>query len=373
MKVNSFGEKPMSSLEMGMTIASMLIGVGILTLPRALATSTASFDGWMSIILAGVVALLAGYLVSKVAIKAGNKSFLDYSVTLVGRPVTFIIAALQFSYFLGFCAYETRAIANISKQYLFDRTPVEYISLAFILVIIYGISGSRSGLLRLNVMFLPLVLLVVGIVIGFGYRWFELSNLEPYFVTPPIGILQGMKEVVYSLLGFEIILYYIMFMERPEKAAKAVLSGIGLSVFIYLIIYQLCIGIFSNIGTMNIVYPTIELAKEIQFPGNFFERFESLFFAIWIMTVYNTSAMGLDLASECLSFMFKKLSKRYRILIMAPVAYLICMAPGDMADINMLANLISYMAVLSGILLPISLLMFGGRKKKEGAASGSGS
>ncbi|SFE71545.1 spore germination protein [Paenibacillus catalpae] len=365
MRINSYGEKPLSSLEMSMTIASMLIGVGILTLPRAVATYTQSFDGWMSILLAGCIALIAGLLVSKVAIRAGNKTFLDYSVSLVGRPVTYLIAALQFSYFLGFCSFETRAIANISKQYLFDRTPVEYISLAFILVVVYGVSGSRSGLLRLNVLFLPSVLIMVVIVVSFGYRWFEFENLKPFFITPPLGIVQGMKEVIYSLLGFEIILYYIVFMERPEKAAKAVSYGIVVSVVIYLVIYHLVVGVFSNIGVMNIVYPTIELAKEIQFPGNFFERFESLFFVIWIMTVFNTAAMGFDLANECLSFLFKKLSKRYRLLIIAPIAYLICMAPGDMAEFATLGTMISYMAILSGILLPVSLLMFGGKKKKE--------
>lgn len=365
MRVNSYGEKPLSSLEMGMTITSMLIGVGILTLPRSVATYTRSFDGWMSILFAGCVALLAGWLVSKVAVRAGNRAFLDYSAALVGRPVTYLIAALQFTYFLGFCSFETRAIANISKQYLFDRTPVEYISLAFILVVVYGVSGSRSALLRLNVLFLPSVLIMIMIVVSFGYRWFEPVNLKPFFVTPPIGIAQGAKEVIYSLLGFEIILYYIVFMERPEKAPKAVLSGIALTVFIYLVLYQLVIGIFSNIGAMNIVYPTIELAKEIQFPGNFFERFESLFFVIWIMTIYNTAAMGFDLANECLSFLFKKLTKRYRLVILAPIAYLICMIPGDMAEFSTLGTIISYMAMLSGILLPISLLMFGGKKKEE--------
>ncbi|GMK45954.1 germination protein GerLB [Paenibacillus glycanilyticus] len=369
MRINSYGEKPLSTLEMGMTIVSMLVGVGILTLPRLVATYTSSFDGWMSILLAGSIALLAGWLVSKVAVRAGDKPFLEYSVSLVGRPFTYLIAALQFSYFLGFCSFETRAIANISKQYLFDRTPVEYISLVFILVVVYGVSGSRSGLLRLNILFLPSVLIMITIVVFFGYRWYEFQNLKPFFITPPIGIAQGMKEVIYSLLGFEIILYYIVFMERPEKAPKAVMSGIALTVFIYLVLYHLVIGIFSNIGAMNIVYPTIELAKEIQFPGNFFERFESLFFVIWIMTIYNTAAMGFDLANVCLSFLFKRLTKRYRLLIIAPIAYLICMTPGDMADFTILGSIISYLAIISGILLPISLLMFGGKRKKEEKAN----
>ncbi|MWC29454.1 GerAB/ArcD/ProY family transporter [Paenibacillus sp. MMS18-CY102] len=372
MRETSFGERPLTPLEMSMTIASMLIGVGILSLPRALAKETVAFDGWISIVLAGGVAMLLGMLVTKTAVRTGGQPFLEYASSLISRPLACVLAVLQGLYFMGFCAYETRAIADISKQYLFNRTPVEYVSLAFILVIVYAASGSRSGILRLNVLFLPAVLLVVGIVVLFGYRWFEVENLQPLVVTSFSGILKGAKEVIFSLLGFEIILYYIAFMDKPEKAGKAVMAGITVPVVVYLVIYQLAIGIFSNIGTVNIVYPTIELAKEINFPGNFFERFESLFFVIWIMTVFNTAAMGFDLATECLSFLFKRLTKRVRIVILAPIIYLVCMFPQNMSEFSMLGTLISYFAVSFGITIPILLLLLG-RGKKGAAKHGNGS
>ncbi|WP_127531276.1 GerAB/ArcD/ProY family transporter [Paenibacillus kobensis] len=367
MKTASFGERPVTPLEMSMTIASMLIGVGVLTLPRTLASATKSFDGWMSIAGAGLIAMLLGALVSRTAVKAGNQPFLEYASSLISRPLACLLAFFQMLYFLGFSAYETRAIANISKQYLFDRTPVEYIALAFFLVIVYGVSGSRSGLLRLNVMFLPAVLSIVVVVVVFGYRWFEFGNLEPFFVTGIPGLLKGMKEVVFSLLGFEIILYYIVFMARPEKAPKAVVGGILVAVVIDLIIYQLAIGIFSNVGAMNIIYPTVELAKEIQFPGNFFERFESLFFVIWIMTIYNTAVMGFDLAGECMAFLFKRMTKRVRHLILAPAAMIICMTPNNLPQFDLLGTMISYLAVGAGVLIPCGLLLLSGRKKGTAA------
>jgi len=369
-KTAYFGERPVTPLEMSMTIASMLIGVGVLTLPRTLASATKSFDGWMCIVGAGIVAMLLGVLVSRTAIKAGNQPFLDYAASLISRPLACLLALLQLLYFMGFSAYETRAIANISKQYLFDKTPVEYIALAFFLVIVYGVSGSRSGLLRLNVMFLPAVLVVVCIVVLFGYRWVEFGNLEPFFVTGLPNLLKGMKEVVFSLLGFEIILYYIMFMGRPEKAPKAVVGGIAIAVAVDLIIYQLAIGIFSNVGAMNIVYPAVELAKEIQFPGNFFERFESLFFVIWIMTIYNTAVMGFDLAGECMAFVFKRMPKRVCHLILAPIAMIVCMMPQNLPQFNILGDLISYLAISAGILVPCGLLLLNGRKKGEGSREG---
>lgn len=369
MKITSYGEQPMTAIEMSMTIISMLIGVGILTFPRALAATTKAFDGWISIVAAGGIAMLLGYLVAKTAVKAGNKPFLVFAAGLISKPGAWVLALLQLCYFLGFAAYETRAIASISKQYLFDRSPVEYIALPFILAVLYAVSGSRSALLRLNGMFLPAVLAIVGVVTLFGYRWFEADNLMPFFVTDVPSLTKGMMDVVFSLLGFEIILYYISFMAKPEKAPKAVAAGILIPVVIYLVIYQLAIGIFSNAVTVNIVYPTIELAKEIQFPGNFFERFESIFFVIWIMTIFNTAAMGFDLAGECLAYMFKRLSKRARHLILAPLAYIICMTPRNIPEFDRLGRGISYLAISAGILIPIGLLLLSSLKK-EGKAGG---
>lgn len=104
MRETSFGERPLTPLEMSMTITSMLIGVGILSLPRALAKETVAFDGWMSIVLAGGVAMLLGMLVTKTALRTGGQPFLEYASSLISRPLACVLAVLQGIYFWVFAA-----------------------------------------------------------------------------------------------------------------------------------------------------------------------------------------------------------------------------------------------------------------------------
>lgn len=357
MKNFEYADEEIGQKEIILTVSSMMIGVGVLTLPRLVAKSTNSSDGWFSILLAGGITLGCAWLIAKLVSKFKKQTFFEYSSTLATKPVAYVLTFMQFCYFIMFCAYEIRAIANIAKQYLFDRTPVEIITLTFLLVVIYAVSGTRVGVIRLNVLFLPIVLLVTAMMLFFSIGLFDFENLRPFFVSDWKQILKGTQDSVYSLLGFETVLFYASLMNRPKEATKGIMIGVAISVVLYLCIFIFTIGIFTHDGTMNIMYPAIEIAKEIQIPGQFFERFESLFFVIWIMTIFNTTCMAMDISVDCLSSMYKSVNKRTWILILSPLIYLGCMIPKDLVEFATFGNLISYTGIVMAILVPAVLLL----------------
>lgn len=43
------------------------------------------------------------------------------------------------------------------------------------------------------------------------------------------------------------------------------------------------VGVLGVHTTMNVYVPTIELAKEAEIPGGFFDRLQSIFFAVWVL------------------------------------------------------------------------------------------
>jgi len=366
MRVFKYADEEIGQKEMVMTISSMMIGVGVLTLPRLVANVTQSSDGWISILAAGGVTLFLGWIVAKLVGRFKSQSFLEYTTRITSRPVACILAALQCVYYFLFCAYEMRAIASISKQYLFDRTPIEFIALSFLLVVIYAVSGSRVGLIRLNVLFLPIILTVAMLMMSFSVGLFEIKNLKPVFITPPVGILNGTQEAINSMLGFEILLFYNSIMKRPQEAVKAVVYGVSIPVVFYLIIFIFGIGIFSHDGAMNIMYPAIEIAKEIQIPGEFFERFESVFFVIWMMTIFNTTSMAMDVSVICLTSIFRRLSKRASILMLSPVIYLFGMFPKDQVEFAKAGTIISYAGIVLAGVVPITLLIIARIRRVEG-------
>lgn len=357
MKQFTYADGQIGTKEMAMCIANVIIGVGILTFPRALAKETQSFDGWMSIVIGVIAACCMAWILAKLASRFPGQTFWEYSSAIAGKPVAFLISLSIAAFFLLTVAYEMRSVGNIAKQYLFSVTPVEMIILVYLLVMQYALFGERIVLIRLNLLFLPVVLLVVVIVLLFLLRLFETENLKPFFVTDWDNIISGTKEVGFAFSGFEIVLFYGVFMKRPAKATKAALIGLLLPFLLYVAIYTFVIAIYSADVAQNLTYPTIELAKEVEIPGGFLERFESVFFTIWLMTIFTTTIVSFDVAVFTLNSIFPKTPKARLILIASPLVYLASLYPQNLAEVFAFGDFVTKLGMWTVYLFPTVLLV----------------
>lgn len=357
MSAQTLTEKLISKNHMGLNIASVTIGVGILTFPRTLAEATSAFDGWISVVLSGMIAYLIAWLLAKLASRFPRQTFFDYTSLIASKPVGYVLTLLVCVYTMLFVSFEIRAIGNIAKQYLFYNTPVEMITLSFLLVVQYAVAGSRVALLRLNVLFLPVVLFVLLVVLLFAQPLIDMENVRPYFSSSWSSLLKGTKDVGLSYSGFEIILFYTILMRRPEEATKSVFLGLLIPTILYWIIYVFVIAVFSAEVAKNLTYPTIELAKEVEVPGGFFERVESIFFTIWIMTIFNTCAMWLDITVLNLTSMFRKVKKMVWIFVLSPMIYFLAMLPQTLIDFFTFGDKLTYFGIVVVYAIPILLLL----------------
>lgn len=356
MKSFEYGDQEISQKEITFAVASMIIGIGILTLPRMVASTTESADGWLSIIIGGVISTLLAWIIAILASRFPKKSFLEYSSLIATKPVAiFLTLTLGLSYLLV-VSIEIRAIGDITKLYMFDRTPTEVLSLAFLLVVIYAVSGTRAALLRLNLLFLPIVIYISIMVLFMNIGFFEVDNLKPFFKTKWTGILQGTKETTFAFIGYSILLFYITLMNKPNQAPKATIIGMMIPTALYLIVYLVVIAVFSHTATVNIMYPTIEIAKEVEVPGEFFERFESVYFTIFIMTIFNTTVMSFDVSILALGYVFKNVKKMTWIFTLSPIIYLIAVIPQDQNEINIFSEWTAYFNMAYVMIIPILLL-----------------
>ncbi|MDG0808802.1 GerAB/ArcD/ProY family transporter [Cohnella rhizosphaerae] len=123
-----------------------------------------------------------------------------------------------------------------------------------------------------------------------------------------------------------------------------------------LITYLYSIAIFTQEATAQILFPTVEIAKEVRLPGQFFERLESIFFTVWIMTIFNTTCMAMETSVSCLQAIVSKLDKRWCIMIMSPLAYFINMVPESMLQYKQLGTFISHIGYGTAAAIPIALL-----------------
>src|SRR5690625_368056 len=94
MSMNKNSNEQIDSRDIMIAVPSMVIAVGILTLPNILAQSTRFSDGWIVIVLTGIIAVFFTWVIAKLASKFPNQSFLTYSSSLVSRPVAIVLSLL---------------------------------------------------------------------------------------------------------------------------------------------------------------------------------------------------------------------------------------------------------------------------------------
>ncbi|WP_085521281.1 GerAB/ArcD/ProY family transporter [Tuberibacillus sp. Marseille-P3662] len=365
MRSFEYGDQEISNKELFYAVASMAIGVGILNMPRLVSSSTENGDGMISIIISGLFAFCIVFLIAKLATRFPGESFYTYSSRIVTKPIAIILTVYMTINFIFICGYEIRVISNVAKLYIFDKTPMEVIALIFLLVVIYAVAGSSVALLRLNMMFIPIILVMIIIIQLLNINYIEIKNLRPMFVTPPRDMIRGSLNAFTAIAGFEVILFYIAFINRPDKAPKSASLGILLPLLLNLATYFFCVGVFST-TVKEILYPTIEIAKEIDAPVSFFERFDSLFFTVWIMAIYTTATMAFDVATIAMKSIFN-IKKFSWILVLAPMIYLVAMAPQTFPEIETLGVYTSILSFSCGTVIPLLLLLIA---KVRGVKSG---
>lgn len=362
-------DENINETQLTIALPSAIIGVAILSLPREVAIVTLHSDGWISILLAGILSTFIAVLGAKVAAQYQDKSFYDYTSFLVTKPIAIVIVAINIIIAIYLCAYATRNIAYISQQYLFEQTPIEVLALTFLLVVVYAVSGSRAGIFRLNLLFLPIILIAFLFVGIFNFTWIESSNYLPLFKTSFRDYLIGVTKSFEAYLGFQIVLFYVLIVHNPKKLTKTVVTGMSIPVIFYLFIYMMTIGIFGNEVTANLEFPTVELAKRVDIPGGILERIDPIVFSIWIMAIFNTTAIMFDVAIFLFSSIYTKTNKRLLTFIFAPIIYYVAMFPQQIDDVKAITEVMSQFIAYFSIVLIFGLYiiakMRGGQKNDK--------
>ncbi|RYG73119.1 hypothetical protein EU245_07825 [Lentibacillus lipolyticus] len=198
MRKFEYADDQISDKELMVAVPSVVVGIGVLTLPRALAEPTNGVDGLIALVIGGAFVIVLTWLVAKFAVQFPQESFFSYASSIASKPVAALFTFLFAIYGLLTTAYETRVIADVAEQYLFSQTPSGVIALTFLLVVIYALSGSRAGLFRLNMMFFPIIVFMSILLIVFNIRLFILDNLLPILTSDLSSQWSALKASTFS-------------------------------------------------------------------------------------------------------------------------------------------------------------------------------
>ncbi|MGM0878633.1 MAG: spore germination protein [Bacillota bacterium] len=337
-------------------VVNFILGTGFLTLPRTSVEKVNTPDVWISVILGGLIAMIAGVIIVKLSQQFPEKTFYQYSQDIVGKWGGGLLSLLLVCYFFIICGYQVRALADVISVFLLEGTPKWAIILPFMWIGLYFIRGGINPIARLFEIIFPITVILFFLVAFLSFKIFELDNLRPVLGLGVIPVLKGIETTALSYTGFEIMFLLLVFMKQPNKAVKVVLVGIAIPLIFYMMTVVMVIGALSVDGVVTRTWPTIDLIRSFEITGLIFERYDSLLLTIWVMQIFASFTISYYAAALGLAQLFKKNIYPFMYGLL-PVMYIIAMIPKNVNDVFSLGDMLGKVALYLFGMMPLLLLI----------------
>lgn len=333
-----------STPQAAVVVTNFILATGILTLPRTSVEKVKTPDVWLTVILGGVIMMIAGVIMVKLSQQFPGKTFFQYNQEILGKWFGRLLSLFIICYFISISGYQVRSMAEVTNFFLLESTPIWAIIMPFMWIGLYLIIGGINSIARLFEIILPITIVFFLLVLFMSYKLFEIDNLRPVLGSGFIPVLKGLKTTTLAYSGPEIMLLLVAFMSQPNKAVKAVLIGTFIPLLFYVFLVIMVIGAFSIDGVVVRTWPSIDLIRSFEISGLIFERFESLLLVIWIMQIFSSFTLGFYAAALGLAQLFNKKLKFF-VYFLLPIIYIVAMTP------NTINELFKFEAVLGNIII----------------------
>ncbi|WP_379128679.1 GerAB/ArcD/ProY family transporter [Paenibacillus sp. sgz500958] len=337
-------------------MVNYVLAAGVLTLPRTTVEVSKTPDVWISVILGGVISMLAGIIIVKLSQRFPGQTLYQYIRRIVGKPLGFVIGVLIAGYFLCIAGFEIRSVQEVTSYFLLDGTPHWAIASIFLWVALYLCMGginAIAGMCRLIVPITWTIFLGGGLL---SLEVFELDNLRPVLGEGLSPVWKAIKPTALTYTAGDAMIFLVAFMDKPKKAVKVITIGTSIVMLFYIIAVVMTIGAFSIDGVVTRTWPYIDLIRSFEVRYFMFERFESMMLAIWIMQIFCTFCIAFYGASLGISQLLnKKLAHCFFVLL--PIVYIVSELPPDLNGLFALGSGLGNWAILLFGLLPLPLLI----------------
>ncbi|MFC7442515.1 GerAB/ArcD/ProY family transporter [Laceyella putida] len=345
-----------NTIQAAVAITSFILGLGILSLPRGVTEKAGTADGWISTLLGGGIAMIIGIMIAKLCQRFPGKTFYQFSQEITGKWLGGLFNLIMVIYFTLIAGLEARGMSEVTKLFLLPRTPREVTILTFMFVGIYLITAGINSIVRLFALLLPITVIIFFVLLALSFDVFEFNNLRPVMGLGISPVLKGLSVTSLSYIGFEIMLLLAAYMKEPNKAVQAILVGTLTPTLIYTFIVAIVVGSFGVDDVTTYSWPTVTLFRSFEVTGIVFERYETFLLAIWIMELFTTFVGAHYFAALGLAQLFKKQDQLFKYALL-PVIYIIAMTPKNLNDLFKLGDWIGYLQLFLVIVI-VPVLMF---------------
>ncbi|WP_436371440.1 GerAB/ArcD/ProY family transporter [Cytobacillus sp. BC1816] len=316
-------------------IHAMQVGVGILGFERVIVQS-AGYSAWIAILASGA-SIIGLIWISYRILNKGNNDIVAIHANIMGKWIGGFFSFLFSLYFLSFALVVLRSYVEVIQVWVFP----EVSQWIFVLIIIflaysYVTGGFRvvTGVSYLGILYgLPLLL-----VKFYPLQYADYGNLLPIFNASPADLFKASKEMTLNFLGFETLFMFYPFIKDGPKSEKWAYFGVLFSIFIYLLTAFVTFVYFNQEQLKGTIWATLTLWKIVDLI--IVERFEYIGISVWFFTILPNICIGLWCASRGMNRLFP-VSQRNALKMFCLLLFMISVLLTDRQQIDVLQKVIS--------------------------------
>ncbi|MEC2056254.1 GerAB/ArcD/ProY family transporter [Peribacillus psychrosaccharolyticus] len=341
-------------------VHSMQTGVGVLNFQRLLAKSTGT-DGWISILLAGLVVHLLIWIIYKIfSIVPGDIIYVNHQA--FGKVIGNFFNIVIIFYYLTLGMVVMISYINVIHLWLYDEVGSWAFALVFLILIYYILTGgfrTITGIAFLSVM----LSFWLTFILFYAMRYSEITNLLPLFDHHLLEIVKGMKDTSLTMIGFELILMFYPFIKDAKTSQKFAHGGALTTTLLTLFIYIITLIFYSQKQLELTIWPTLTMTSVIQLP--FIQRFEYITVSWWALVIIPNMALSLWAASRGVKVLLN-VKQKYPLWILSIFILFINIAFFDVDILYVLNKIINpYYVLFFVVYLPFLLIFIYIRKMRN--------
>ncbi|GAB6876473.1 GerAB/ArcD/ProY family transporter [Thermaerobacter litoralis] len=344
-------------------IVNVMIGIGILTLPREVAAQSGP-DSVVATLLGAVPVAVVLAALNRVAPWMHRRRLEHGLETLLGRWPARALLLAYFLYFGTLAAVIARGFAEVVNANVLRNTPVEAIMMPMLFAAVYLVHHRTVTMMRAIELTFPVLLVTLVALALATMGRANLVYVRPQWALGLEPLIRGAAASLFAYSGFGAYLFLLPELEdRPRRHMPWLVAGlVGL---IYSMVVFSAVGTFGVIEVQRITWPTIELVKVTQIPGRVFERLESAFLAVWVTAVFTTVGPALFVAAKALQAVLGLQEHRILAPMFLPLLYVVALLPTNFAAVSQLLAVLGWISLGLEVLVPLLLWAIAGWKNRR--------
>jgi spore germination protein KB len=329
-------------------------------------------DAWLSIIVAGLIALLVALLATRAAHLYPGQTLIEYSETILGAWLGKAVVITYLVQWYTIIPIVLSQFTDLVQIMLLQGTPREAVALLMVLLIVYATyAGGIEGIGRCSEFLGPVILIMISFVLIASLNHIHWKNIMPVYADSGMAGIWGGTLAPASYLGHSVeYLMFAFFINQPRKGAPFAFGAVITAVLFVLMTTVMTIMTSGVNLSSKAWYPFFEMTKRISLFG-FIDNLDAIPVVIWIASVFVKLAIYLFITSYGTAQFLKVSNWRTMVWFIAPVIFVFSLFPQNVTEATahyLLNYWVPVALPVNMIGLPLLLLIVGKIKQGKQAA-----